>query len=119
MRILLVEDDETLSVQMADSLTNAGYAVDCSGDGEDGHFLGETEPYDAIIVAAAAPKVPESLINQLKEGGRIVIPVGDPFLQKCVRAKKEGGRVRFEDLGTCSFVPLVGEEGWKREPRAD
>ncbi len=77
------------------------------------------EPYDAIIVAAAAPKVPESLINQLKEGGRIVIPVGDPFLQKCVRAKKEGGRVRFEDLGTCSFVPLVGEEGWKREPPAD
>lgn len=73
-------------------------------------------PYDAIVVAAAAPKVPESLIDQLKEGRSLVIPVGDYSLQNCVRVKKEEGKVRFEDLGACSFVPLVGEEGWKKEP---
>ena len=73
-------------------------------------------PYEAMVIAAAAPKVPELLIDQLKEGGRLVIPVGDLSLQSCVQVRKEGGRVCFKNLGACSFVPLVGEEGWKKEP---
>ena len=50
MRILVVEDDPDLGRQLSDALTHAGYAVDLSTDGEDGHFLGDTEPYDAVIL---------------------------------------------------------------------
>ncbi len=72
-------------------------------------------PYDAIVVAAAAPEVPQALVRQLKEGGRMVLPVGEPFLQSCMRGRKKGGKMYLEDLGACSFVPLVGEEGWRKQ----
>jgi protein-L-isoaspartate(D-aspartate) O-methyltransferase len=75
----------------------------------------EGAPYNAIVVAAAAPEVPESLLDQLQERGRIVLPVGSLLLQNCIQGKKEGGKVHFKGLGTCSFVPLLGEEGWKKE----
>ncbi|MBI3757058.1 MAG: protein-L-isoaspartate(D-aspartate) O-methyltransferase [Deltaproteobacteria bacterium] len=70
-------------------------------------------PYDAIIVAAASPVVPASLIEQLKDGGRLVLPVGTLYEQNLLRVRKHGGNVETEDLGECAFVPLVGEEGWK------
>ena len=50
MRILIVEDEADLRRQLADALTQAGYTVDLAADGEDGHFLGDTEPYDAVIL---------------------------------------------------------------------
>lgn len=55
MRVLIVEDDEALSGQMHQSLLDAGYAVDVAHDGEDGHFLGDTEPYDAVILDLGLP----------------------------------------------------------------
>lgn len=70
-------------------------------------------PYDAIIVAAASPAVPHSLLEQLREGGRLVLPVGDLFDQVLLRVRTRQGKVVTEDLGGCAFVPLVGEEGWK------
>ena len=70
-------------------------------------------PYDAIIVAAASPAVPHPLVEQLQEGGRLVLPVGDLFEQVLLRVRKQQGKVVTEDLGSCAFVPLVGEEGWK------
>lgn len=57
MRILVVEDDPDLRRQLSDALTQAGYAVDLAADGEDGHFLGDTEPYDAIILDLGLPKL--------------------------------------------------------------
>jgi protein-L-isoaspartate(D-aspartate) O-methyltransferase len=72
-------------------------------------------PYDAIIVAAASPMVPSSLIDQLQEGGRLVLPVGEFCSQKLLRLRKQGGKVFTENLGGCAFVPLVGEEGWKAD----
>ena len=57
MRILVVEDEADLRRQLADALTHAGYAVDLAADGEDGHFLGDTEPYDAVILDLGLPKV--------------------------------------------------------------
>ncbi len=57
MRLLVVEDDPDLRRQLADALTQAGYAVDLAADGEDGHFLGETEPYDAAILDLGLPKM--------------------------------------------------------------
>ena len=70
-------------------------------------------PYDAIIVAAASPVVPQPLVEQLQEGGRLVLPVGDFFVQVLLRVRKQRGKVVTEDLGGCAFVPLVGAEGWK------
>lgn len=57
MRILVVEDDPDLRRQLADALSQAGYAVDLAADGEDGHFLGDTEPYDAVILDLGLPKM--------------------------------------------------------------
>jgi protein-L-isoaspartate(D-aspartate) O-methyltransferase len=70
-------------------------------------------PYDAIIVAAASPTMPQPLIEQLNEGGRLVVPVGDLWGQVLLRVRKQQGKAVTENLGGCSFVPLVGEEGWK------
>ncbi len=70
-------------------------------------------PYDGICVAAAAPDVPEALLDQLNDGGRLVVPVG-PLTgpQRLVRVRKEGDRWAEDPLGEVRFVPLVGEEGW-------
>ena len=57
MRILVVEDDADLRRQLADALSQSGYAVDLAADGEDGHFLGDTEPYDAAILDLGLPKM--------------------------------------------------------------
>ena len=80
-----------------------------------GETLGRAEeaPYDAIIVTAGAPHVPQSLIDQLAMNGRMVIPVGGRSLQQLVRVTKTDAGVRLERLGECRFVPLIApEEGW-------
>jgi len=69
-------------------------------------------PYDGIVVSAAAPSVPRPLFDQLAEGGRIVIPVGDSENQQVLRIVKCGGEPIREGLYHCRFVPLVGEHGW-------
>jgi protein-L-isoaspartate(D-aspartate) O-methyltransferase len=70
-------------------------------------------PYDAILVAAGAPSVPQPLIDQLREGGRLVIPVGAPEQQKLIRILKRGDRLIEQTLHACRFVPLVGRYGWR------
>jgi protein-L-isoaspartate(D-aspartate) O-methyltransferase len=72
----------------------------------------ERAPYDAIIVAAGAPRIPEALRDQLAEGGRLVVPVGDRMGQRLVRVRRTGGEFEEEPLMLCAFVPLVGEGGW-------
>jgi protein-L-isoaspartate(D-aspartate) O-methyltransferase len=81
-----------------------------AGDGTVG--LEDEAPFDGIIVTAGAPSVPESLKWQLKEGGRLVIPVGGRFMQSLLRITKRGGFYDQEDLLGCVFVPLIGAEGW-------
>lgn len=83
------------------------------GDGTRG--WPEHAPYDAIVVAAGGPQVPESLKQQLKVGGRLVIPVGaDPRGQELVRVTRVSyDEYRSEDIADVRFVPLIGEEGWK------
>ena len=73
----------------------------------------EEAPFDAILVTAGAPRVPESLLAQLAEGGRLVIPVGDRLVQELVRVTRTKEGHETERLLTCRFVPLVGEEGWE------
>ncbi|MGB8541311.1 MAG: protein-L-isoaspartate(D-aspartate) O-methyltransferase [Candidatus Acidiferrales bacterium] len=69
-------------------------------------------PYEAILVAAAAPAVPPPLIEQLAEGGRLVIPVGKSDRQELLRIVKRDGATTQESLYACRFVPLLGHYGW-------
>lgn len=82
------------------------------GDGTKG--WDENAPYNGIIVTAAAPSVPEPLKQQLDDGGRLVIPVGDMYAQMLKVVKKNGKSFTMEDVCPCVFVPLIGEEGWSR-----
>jgi len=73
----------------------------------------QKSPFDAILVTAGGPVIPDSLIEQLAIGGRLVIPVGDQGGQKLVRVKKTGTSEHIiENLGLVRFVPLIGENGW-------
>ncbi|HEX8774635.1 MAG TPA: protein-L-isoaspartate(D-aspartate) O-methyltransferase [Pyrinomonadaceae bacterium] len=75
-------------------------------------------PYDAILVAAGGPEVPEPLMAQLQLGGRLVIPVGDSReSQRLVRVIKTEKGYEHEDHGPCAFVPLIGHYGWAPENR--
>ncbi len=74
----------------------------------------EFAPYDAIIVTAASPQVPEPLLKQLADPGVMVIPVGDEFSQNLVRIRKVNGQYIREDLGGVRFVKLVGDHGWRQ-----
>lgn len=76
------------------------------GDGGLGHE--EAAPYDAILVTAAAARIPQALLAQLSEGGRLVIPVGGHGLQTLERVTRQGDRFDTEELEYCAFVPLVG-----------
>jgi len=73
----------------------------------------EESPYDAIVVTAGGPEVPEPLIKQLSVGGRLVIPVGDKYTQELIKITRTETGVKRESLGSCRFVKLIGEHGWK------
>jgi protein-L-isoaspartate(D-aspartate) O-methyltransferase len=82
------------------------------GDGSLG--LPEHGPYDAVVVTAASPKVPSALVDQLKPGGRLIIPVGDRYEQTLMRLTATSNGPQVERLGGCRFVPLIGQQGWLR-----
>jgi len=107
-RILTLEKKARLTLEGL-GFTNIAFKV---GDGTLG--WSEFAPYDGIVVTAGAPKIPKLLFSQLNEGGRMVIPIGDSFSQtlKVVR-KKEDKRIEEAYFG-CTFVPLIGKEGWER-----
>ncbi|MFC1858054.1 protein-L-isoaspartate(D-aspartate) O-methyltransferase [Thermodesulfobacteriota bacterium] len=73
----------------------------------------EQSPFDAIIVTAGAPELPNTLTSQLAVGGRMVIPVGNHFSQDLIKVFKDEQGIRSVNLGGCRFVKLVGEHGWR------
>jgi protein-L-isoaspartate(D-aspartate) O-methyltransferase len=80
----------------------------------DGSAAGRGEaPWPRIIVAAAAPEVPEGLLARLADGGRLVIPVGGRREQELLLVERDGPRLRTTRHGACVFVPLIGEGGWR------
>ena len=73
----------------------------------------ELAPYDAIVVSAAAPRVPDALMEQLVMGGKMVLPVGSRDEQDLKLIEKRKGKPRVKGLAQCRFVPLIGDGGWK------
>ena len=82
------------------------------GDGSKG--LPAKAPFDKIIVTAGAPVIPNALVDQLADGGILVIPVGDREKQKMVRIRRKGSSLLKEEYDNFAFVPLLGEEGWEK-----
>lgn len=80
------------------------------GDGSRG--FPERAPFDAIVVSAAAPQIPRPLFEQLREGGRMVIPVGPAHAQELQLVRKQAGQPVIASLEGCRFVPLIGGEGY-------
>jgi protein-L-isoaspartate(D-aspartate) O-methyltransferase len=107
-----VETIETLATAAQARLARLGYrnVQVHSGDGTLGWK--DAAPYDAIVVTAAAPRIPPPLMEQLAEGGRLVIPVGPATEQELVMVRKREGRTTSETLHYCRFVPLLGRYGW-------
>ena len=111
-----IERRPELALSASARLTRLGYAnvhVHC-GDGTLG--LPEFAPFDAILVAAAAPAIPDPLLVQLAEGGRMIVPVGDADHQELQLIEKSGKSFRNTTLEVCRFVPLVGYHGWQDPP---
>ncbi len=75
----------------------------------------EGAPYDAILVTAGAPQVPQELVDQLKIGGRLVIPVGRRYVQELLSVQREQAGTRVTRHGQCRFVPLIGYGAWPEE----
>jgi protein-L-isoaspartate(D-aspartate) O-methyltransferase len=86
-----------------------------------GDALGRPEdaPYDAIVVAAGAPHVPRTLVDQLAPAGRLVLPIGTLRSQELVRVTNTSHGTQLERLGPCAFVPLIAREAWREEDRGE
>lgn len=111
--VFTIERRPELASAASTKLARLGYPnahVHC-GDGTFG--LPEVAPFDAILVAAAAPSVPKPLLAQLAEGGRMVLPVGDAERQELRLIERRGDGFPTKMLEGCRFVPLVGYHGWR------
>ena len=113
-RVIGIERQPELVQVSRERLARLGYdnAEIVEGDGTRGWSAGA--PYDAILAAASGSHIPTRVIEQLKVGGRVVMPLGNPgWVQTLVKGvKREDGSLQQSDLGAVRFVPLVGEEGW-------
>lgn len=116
-QVFTIERHEELAEQARRRLHELGYenVHVTSGDGTLG--WPEHAPYDAIVVTADAPSVPPALLEQLGDGGRLIIPVGpDSDAQKLLRIRRHDDQIVEENLGGVRFVPLIGEQGWRPPP---
>ena len=114
-RIFSVERISSLAAKARRILDELGYANVLIRVSDGTYGWGEEAPFDGIIVTAGAPHVPEGYLEQLKVGGKVVIPVGDEYTQSLLRLVREEHGYKEEDLGGCRFVKLIGDHGWRAE----
>jgi protein-L-isoaspartate(D-aspartate) O-methyltransferase len=115
-KVFTIERHQTLLQSARKVFDVLGYhdIISRSGDGSRG--WAEYAPFDAIIVTAGAPDVPETLTKQLNpNGGRLIVPVGSMAVQKMYLVINDQGKLEVEELPEFKFVPLVGKEGWNDE----
>ncbi|MCS6916003.1 MAG: protein-L-isoaspartate(D-aspartate) O-methyltransferase [Myxococcales bacterium] len=109
--VYAVERIPQLAALAARRLLELGYSVEvCCGDGSLG--WAEYAPFDAIVVDAAVPRVPEELLAQLADGGRLVVPVGDQSRQRLLLIERRGDQFDIRPDIECVYVDLVGRYGW-------
>jgi protein-L-isoaspartate(D-aspartate) O-methyltransferase len=113
--VYTVERIEYLATTAEDRLLAMGFKNIRYRLGDGSRGWPEFAPYDRVIVTAASPKLPQSLIDQIAEGGGIVAPVGPPNVQHLVVGKKKNGRLESRETLECMFVRLVGGEGYQSE----
>ena len=112
-QVFAVERYASLAETAQKTLERLGYrnAKIITGDGSLG--LAEAAPFDAIIVSAAAPRIPQALMDQLATGGRLLIPVGEADQQVLQLVQRNAdGSISVRTLEGCRFVPLIGEQGF-------
>jgi len=110
-KVYTIEYNRVLFERTRDFLPQLGYKpYFFHGDGSKG--LPAKAPFDKIIVTAGAPVVPQALIDQLKEGGILVIPVGDREKQSMQVIRKVNGKLLKDEYENFAFVPLLGRDGW-------
>jgi protein-L-isoaspartate(D-aspartate) O-methyltransferase len=111
-KVWTIERNQELAASARERLKRLGFSeieVIC-GDGSEG--LPAAAPFQVILVTAAAPDVPATLLGQLADGGRMVIPVGDLIHQDLLLILKHDQQVARRVLDPCQFVPLIGKQGW-------
>ena len=115
LKVFSIERIRSLAIQVRKLVYELGYLnVEIKfSDGTLGWI--EESPFDAIMVTAGSPGIPQPLVDQLAVGGRLVIPVGDPTDQELIRVTRTEGGIKKEDLGGCRFVRLIGQHGWDEE----
>ena len=115
LKVFSIERIRSLAIQVRKLVYELGYLnVEIKfSDGTLGWI--EESPFDAIMVTAGSPGIPQPLVDQLAVGGRLVIPVGDPTDQELMRVTRTEEGVRKEGLGGCRFVRLIGQHGWDEE----
>lgn len=116
--VYTIERFEKLSRSAEETLKEAGYknVKFKTGDGTLG--WPEVAPFDRIIITAASPRIPLPLGVQLKEGGRLVLPLGETLSQVLTVAEKKTDKLESTQICGCVFVPLVGKYGWQKENNA-
>jgi len=115
LHVFSIERIRSLTIRARKLLYELGY-LNVEIKLSDGTYgWAEESPFDAILVTAGAPHLPQLLIDQLVVGGRLVIPVGDSYVQDLIKIVKTQDGVTKEDLGGCRFVKLIGTYGWEGE----
>jgi protein-L-isoaspartate(D-aspartate) O-methyltransferase len=115
--VITVESHTSLALAAQARLTNLGYTNVHVHNGDGSAGFVDAAPYDAILVTAGAPEIPQAFASQLREGGRLVIPIGDRNNQELVQARMEKGALNSRVLFHCRFVLLLGRYGWSRSER--
>ena len=114
-RLVTVERIKTLADSARDRLASLGYSNVEVHVAEKALGWPQEAPYNAIIVAAAAPTLPRRLIDQMVVGGRLVVPVGSKVEQELMKVSRTPEGFSVRTLGLCRFVPLMGEGAWSEE----